>query len=100
MKNRWYDSEPILSLAISLLKNNKTDVVQICIDYILKTAKENNLQLNLNFIESLKLNLQRKYDKECFMLEALEYLKIAPHKLQKEIALKIIDIIQETEQKK
>ena len=100
MKNRWYDNEPILSLAISLLRSDKSGGAKVCVDYILDVAKENNLQLNLGFIETLKLKLQRKGDADSFMLEALEYLKIASPSLQKEIAIKIIQMLQDSEKRK
>ncbi len=98
MYNRYYDENPSLSLAISLIKNSKNVVRLSCADYIISLAQKNNVDLHSGLIDSLKFSLKRWYDDEKTLFEALEYLRNAAADVQKQISLEVIEFIQKAEE--
>lgn len=96
MQKRWYDIDPTLSLAVSLLKSASEETQVKCAEYIIMKAKnfgvKNAADSMLN--EAFTYILKRWYDKDKKMQEAFEYLKSAPYDLQKEIALELLDVLQ------
>jgi len=95
MKKRWYDIDPTVSLAVSLIKNANEATQLKCADYIISRAKSLGIKNKENALnEAFNYILRRWYDKDKKIQESFEYLKSAPMDIQKEIALEIIDVLQ------
>ena len=94
MNKRWYDKEPMLSLAISLLQNSDIETRHTCADLIIEMAMKNGVVLPNNIKNAVEYLLRRWYDKDEILCQALEYLRCSDEKLRKEIALAAIDFLQ------
>ena len=94
MNQRWYDKEPTLSLAISLLQNSSTEVRHRCSDLIIELAMQNGVVLPNDIKNAIAYLVRRWYDKDEILSQAMEYLKNSDEVLRKKIALKIIEFLQ------
>ena len=95
MQKRWYDLDPTVSLAVSLLKNANEQTQLQCADYIITKSKYAGVKIRANALnEAFNYILRRWYDKDKRIQEAFEYLKTAPLNLQKEIAKELLDVLQ------
>ena len=94
MYNRWYDENPTLGLAISLLRNTKDEVRGNCAQYVIERAQSKGITIKNNLVEFLEFSLKRWYDSDKDLTEAMEYLRHASMDQQKDIALEIIDFLQ------
>ena len=94
MKQRWYDKEPTLSLAISLLHNAKDSDVHKCADLAIEIAMSNGVVLPNDIVNAVKYLLRRWYDKDEILSQAMEYIQYSDEKLRKKIALAIIEFLQ------
>ena len=98
MYKRWYDIDPTVSLAVSLMRNANVMSQYKCADYIVKMSKDNGLDLSENIITDVfNYVLRRWYDTDQKIAESFEYLKLLPEDLQKETALELINLLQEEE---
>lgn len=97
MKQRWYDVEPTLSLAVSLFENSTEEDKQFCANLIISKAKEKNVTINNNFREMFEFQLRRWYDKDKLISEAMEYLRVSDIEIKKEIALSVINALHKLE---
>ena len=94
MNQRWYDKEPTLSLAISLLQNAKESERHSCADMVIEMAMKNGVVLPNDIKNAIEYMVRRWYDKDEILSQALEYIKNSNEKLRKEIALSIIEFLQ------
>ena len=95
MYKRWYDVDPTVSLAVSLMRNANILTQYKCADLIVKTSKENGIDLSENILtDAFTYVLRRWYDTDQKIAEAFEYLKILPLEIQKSVALDIINLLQ------
>lgn len=98
MHKRWYDIDPTVSLAVSLMRNANIMVQYDCADLIISKSKENGVDLADNILtDAFTYVLRRWYDTDQKIAEAFEYLKCLPEDIQKEVALEIINLLQEAE---
>lgn len=98
MYKRWYDVDPTVSLAVSLMRNSNILTQYKCADLIVQKSKEHGVDLSENIItDAFTYVLRRWYDTDQKMAEAFEYLKLLPLDIQKEISLEIINLLQEAE---
>jgi len=98
MQKRWYDIDPTVSLAVSLMRNANIISQYKCADLIISKSKENGIDLSENIItDAFNYVLRRWYDTDQKIAESFEYLKLLPAELQKETALEIIALLQEDE---
>ena len=98
MYKRWYDVDPTVSLAVSLMRNSNIMTQYKCADLIVNKSKENGIDLSENILtDAFTYVLRRWYDTDQKIAEAFEYLKLLPIDLQKEVALDIINLLQEEE---
>lgn len=98
MNKRWYDVDPTVSLAVSLMRNANILTQYKCADLIVEKSKNNGLELSENLIvDAFNYVLRRWYDTDQKIAEAFEYLKLMPETLQKETALDIISLLQKEE---
>ena len=98
MHKRWYDVDPTVSLAVSLMRNANVMTQYDCADIIVKKSKDNGIDLADNILaDAFTYVLRRWYDTDQKIAESFEYLKSLPMELQKEVALDIINYLQEAE---
>ncbi len=98
MYKRWYDVDPTVSLAVSLMRNSNILTQYKCADLIIKTSKENGIDLSENILtDAFSYVLRRWYDTDQKIAESFEYLKLLPEAIQKAVALEIIDLLQAEE---
>ena len=98
MNKRWYDIDPTVSLAVSLMRNANIMSQYKCADLIIKKSKDFGLDLSENIItDAFNYVLRRWYDTDQKIAESLEYLKLMPEDIQKETALELIKLLQEDE---
>jgi len=95
MYKRWYDVDPTVSLAVSLMRNANILTQYKCAELIVKTSHENGIDLSENTItDSFTYILRRWYDTDQKIAESFEYLKLLPLPVQKAVALEIINLLQ------
>ncbi len=98
MYKRWYDIDPTVSLAVSLMRNSNVVTQYKCADLIVNKSKENGIDLSENILtDAFTYVLRRWYDTDQKIAEAFEYLKLLPFETQKEISLEIISLLQAEE---
>jgi len=98
MHKRWYDVDPTVSLAVSLMRNASEQVQLRCADFIIEFAQERDIKLKSNTLnDAFNYILKRWYDKDKKVSEAFEYFEEAPMELQKEIALEVVSLLQFSE---
>ena len=98
MNKRWYDVDPTVSLAVSLMRNANIMTQYKCADYIVSKSKERGIDLSENILtDAFNYVLRRWYDTDQKIAEAFEYLKLMPLELQKELSLELINLLQEEE---
>ena len=95
MYKRWYDVDPTVSLAVSLMRNANIMTQYKCADLIVKVSKENGIDISNNVLtDAFTYVLRRWYDTDQKIAEAFEYLKLMPPEIQKDIALQLINLLQ------
>ena len=98
MYKRWYDVDPTVSLAVSLMRNANIMTQYKCADLIVKKSKDSRVNLADNILaDAFSYVLRRWYDTDQKIAESFEYLKSLPEELQKEVALDLINLLQEEE---
>lgn len=98
MYKRWYDTDPTVSLAVSLMRNANIMTQYKCADIIVQKSKDNGLNLADNILtDAFTYVLRRWYDTDQKIAESFEYLKSLPEDIQKEVALEIINFLQDEE---
>ncbi len=98
MHKRWYDIDPTVSLAVSLMRNTNEKTQLKCADFILEYAKRCNVSLPSNTLnEAFNYLLKRWYDKDKKVAEAFRYFEASPADIQKEISMEIINFLQYSE---
>ena len=98
MNKRWYDIDPTVSLAVSLMRNANIMAQYKCANLIIQKSKDNGIDLSDNILsDAFNYVLRRWYDTDQKIAESFEYLKLLPEELQKEVALELIALLQEEE---
>ena len=98
MYKRWYDVDPTVSLAVSLMRNANIMTQYKCAVLIVQKSKDNGIDLADNILtDAFTYVLRRWYDTDQKIAESFEYLKSLPQEIQKEVALDLINLLQEEE---
>ena len=98
MYKRWYDIDPTVSLAVSLMRNANIISQYKCADLIVNKSKNNGIDMSDNIlVDAFNYVLRRWYDTDQKIAESFEYLKQMPEELQKETALELISLLQKEE---
>ena len=97
MKNRWYDKEPMLSLAVSLMKNESVNIQVACAQLITEKAKNLGVIRQNNLLDAFNYVVLRWYETDERISEAFEYLKAASDEVRREIAMEVIEYLQKIE---
>lgn len=93
---RWYDIDPTMSLAVSLMHNASPENQSLCAKLIIKKARDFNISIPKNKLEeAFNYFCKRWYDKDRELADAFQYLKIMPFELQKEVSLEIIEKLEQ-----
>lgn len=96
IKRRWYDEDPTVSLAVSLLENTNKANQLCCAEFIKEKSHSFNVYIEENKLEdAFNYFCKRWYDEDKEIADAFEYLKLMPFELRKETALEIINKLQE-----
>ena len=92
LKQRWYDIDPTMSLAVSLMHDAGAELQSECAKMIIQKAQDFNIHIPKNKLEeAFNYFCKRWYDKDKELADAFQYLKIMPFELQKEVSLAIIN---------
>ena len=99
MENRrWYDKDPILKEALEVLKISPAKTKDEAAEFILKLQTQVAAEV-LEHVYDMMSKYQGKgnrwYDSDPVIMKAIELLRVAPAKTQREIALKILLAIEE-----
>ncbi len=98
MHKRWYDVDPTVSLAVSLIRNANEKTQLKCAEFIIDYAKQREVKLKSNTLnDAFNYILRRWYDKDEKIAEAFEYFQYSPAEIQKEISLEVINFLQFSE---
>ena len=97
MKQRWYDKDPTVSLAVSLLKNSAEELKSVCSEQIVQMAKDHGIKLQKGILSKINNTFNRWYDEDKSLSDAMEYIRLASPSLRKEIAVGIIQLLEEAE---
>lgn len=98
MHKRWYDIDPTVSLAVSLIRNTNEQTQLKCAEFIIEYAQKSGVKLNSNSLnDAFNYILRRWYDKDKRIAESFEYFQAAPIEIQKEISLEVINFLQFSE---
>lgn len=94
MFKRWYDADSVVSKAINQLEHS-AEVIQVrCADYIIELLKDVELE-ELSLDEQYNYIMRRWYDKNVKVSHAIEYLRLSPEEVRREVALKVINYLKE-----
>lgn len=96
LKQRWYDIDPTMSLAVSMMHDAVPEKQTECAKMIIQKAKDFNIHIPQNKLEeAFNYFCKRWYDKDKELADAFQYLKIMPFELQKEVSLEIIEKLEQ-----
>lgn len=91
-QKRWYDIDPVVSRAVAVLETAPEELQIICAEYVIDKLKDIDFKMSLE--EQYNYILRRWYDKNIKVSHAMEYLRLAPTELRRELALDIVEYIE------
>lgn len=92
-KQRWYDIDPTVSCAVMQWEQAEESLQIVCAEYVIDKLKDVDFKMSLE--EQYNYILRRWYDKNVKVSHAMEYLRLAPNDLRRELALDIIEYLKE-----
>ena len=92
MPKRWYDTEPTLSLAVSMLKNATSDIQDSVCSLMDMKLNELNISRTEKFIV-FKVFDKRWYDEKENVYNLLETIRNCDEEVRRKLAVCIIDHI-------
>lgn len=92
-KSRWYDHDPTISLAISILRNANHRNQLLVADYVIQKAKEHNIPMEKIAPKKTGLFFRRWYDSDERLYYTLEYLRVLPDDIQKSLSIEMINYL-------
>ncbi|MFA6989865.1 MAG: hypothetical protein WC197_07330 [Candidatus Gastranaerophilaceae bacterium] len=90
---RWYDADPTISLAVSIIRNASENDQEALANFIIETAREHGITVIKETDSFLSFIKNRWYDSNDKLHEALECLKLAPKDLQINMAIDAISYL-------
>lgn len=93
MFKRWYDLDTTVSKAISDWEQADEDVQIICAEYVIDKLKDMDFDVPMTLEDQYNYIMRRWYDKNIKVSHAMEYLRMSPEEIRKELALDIIEFI-------
>ena len=93
MKKRWYDLDVTVSKAVAMWEKADEEIQVRCADYIIDMLKDVDIQMSLE--DQYNYIMRRWYDKNIKVSHAMEYLKLSPVEMRKQLALDIIEYLKQ-----
>ena len=97
INKRWYDKDPILKEALELLRlspdETKTEAAEFMLQLQEQVAGE-VIEHVYDIINTYQGKGNRWYDNDPIVMKAIELLRVAPKKTQKEAALKLLTALE------
>lgn len=93
---RWYDIEPDVCMAISMIECAEKKAQVEYAEYIIKLVKEKDSEMNYiknTTMDNIERKYQRWYDKNETISTAFSYLKGTTKNIQKEVSLSVLALI-------
>jgi len=94
---RWYDLDPNVCMAISMIEMAEKDIQTDCAKFILKSIAEcsNNYAIkNIVALNEKHYHPQNRWtDKNVFLTKAFDCLKEAPKDVQKTVSLSVLNLL-------
>lgn len=93
---RWYDLEPDVCMAISMIECAEKKAQVEYAEYIIKLVKEKDSEMNYiknTTMSNIERKYQRWYDKNETISTAFSYLKGTTKNIQKEVSLSVLALI-------
>lgn len=95
MKKRWYDLDVTVSRAVGMLEK-ADEVIQVrCADYIIDQLKDIDFDIPMSLDDQYNYIMRRWYDKNIKVSHAMEYLKNSPVEIRRQLALDIIEYLEQ-----
>ena len=95
MKKRWYDLDVTVSKAVAMWETADEEIQIRCADYIIDMLKDVDIQMSLD--DQYNYIMRRWYDKNIKVSHAMEYLKLSPVEMRKQLALDIIEYLKQVQ---
>lgn len=92
-KRRWYEQDPILQEALELLRIQPDETIDKASDFLIKLQEDvaqDVIEHISEMVNEYSQNGRRWYDKDPVLLKGLELLRVAPPKVQRVAALKLL----------
>ena len=96
-QRRWYDKDPVLKEALELLRLAPGDKRDAAAEFVIQLQE----QVAAEVIEKVHDIMceyhgkgKRWYDNDAIVMKAIELLRVAPKKTQKEAALKLLTALE------
>lgn len=93
MFKRWYDTDTAVSKAINDLEKKSESIQEKCADYIMELLEDVELE-QMSWNDQYNYVMRRWYDKNVKVSHAIEYLRLTPKDLRREVALKVLDFLE------
>ncbi|MEI7473976.1 MAG: hypothetical protein WCK67_04285 [bacterium] len=90
---RWYDGDPTVSMAISLLRNASQDKQTLVFNLIKDKGVELGIEVTTRTFKGFGLFKNRWYDSDEKLSNAMEVLRHCPTDIQKKVALDMINYL-------
>ena len=95
MKKRWYDLDVTVSKAVAMLEKADENNQIRCAEYIIDRLKDVDFDIPMSLEDQYNYIMRRWYDKNIKVSHAMEYLKNSPVEIRKQLALDIIDYLEQ-----
>ena len=95
MKKRWYDLDVTVSSAVAMMEKADENIQVRCAEYIIDQLTDIDFKMSLE--DQYNYIMRRWYDKNIKVSHAMEYLKNAPESMRKQLALDIVEYLQQVE---
>ena len=95
MKKRWYDLDVTVSKAVAMWEKADEEIQVRCADYVIDMLKDVDIQMSLD--DQYNYIMRRWYDKNIRVSHAMEYLKLSPEEMRKQLALDIIEYLKQVQ---
>ncbi len=96
-QRRWYDKDPVLKEALELLRLAPGDKRDAAAEFIIQMQEQvaaDVIEKVYDIMSEYHGKGKRWYDNDPIVMKAIELLRVAPKKTQKEAALKLLTALE------
>lgn len=90
---RWYDKDPTVSLAISILRNATPANQRLAANFIKEKCLKFNIRAPKQQPKKIGIIFRRWYDSQDVVQNSLHHLQIASPDIQKQIAIDLVSYL-------